>query len=147
MKKRNPLFVAAFPLILITLGYIPLVLMDAAGSEFSDSIGIVLFISLGLVFMGSAYTIYWLVVTARALRRETGLSIPNALLLIVPLGNYWWMWRYSQAAEAYVKNKQQAALTFVLIAALGSVGNGIIQDLYNKQLAIPPDPSSPLPTL
>jgi hypothetical protein len=133
MKKRNPIFVAAFPLLTISLSYVLLIILDATSSEQTSSMdGVFFLILFCLIVLGSAYTIYWLVSTARVLKRETSSPIPSAILIIVPLANYWWMWRYSQAAEMYVKNKQQAALIFVLIAALGSIGMGIVQDTFNK---------------
>jgi hypothetical protein len=146
MKKRNPIFVAAFPFVTVSIGYVLLVILDVTSSAQTSSMdGVFLLILSGLIMLGWAYTIYWSVSTARVLKRETSLNIPSAILIIVPLANYWWMWRYSQAAEVYVKNKQQAALIFVLIAALGSIGMGIVQDTYNK---IPEEASPPeQPTL
>lgn len=135
MKNRNPLFVAAFPYVTISLGYFVLVIWDAANED-SDSLssgeGLVLLVFFVMLLAGLVYTLYWLVSTARVLRRETTLTIPNSFLVVVPIANYWWMWRYSQATEVYLKEKQQSALIFLLIAALGSIGMGIVQDYFNK---------------
>ncbi len=136
MKRRNPIFVAGFPSIAIFIGYIGFFVfsfkyenvdVDGAG------LGLIAF-SLALIFWGVIYTLYWSVSTARALRAKTGMSIPNSFLLVVPFANYWWMWKYGQAAEKFVKNKVQAVLVFILIALLGAIGNAIMQDYYNKQL-------------
>lgn len=140
MKRRNPLFVAAFPYVVIFVGYLGLVILqnfDTSDETASPAMIISILFLVLLVFIGLFYTLYWLIATARTLRRETGLKIPFAILLIIPLANYWWMWRYSQAAGAYLKGKQQDALLFVLIALLGSIGNGILQDMFNKELDAP----------
>lgn len=135
MKKRNPIFVAGFPLISIFVGYIGFFTLGFKyeESDIDDAGVVMLLISLAFVFTGLIYTLYWSVSTARALRAKTGMPIPNSVLLIIPLANYWWMWKYGQAAEKFVKDKVQAVLVFVLIALLGSVGNAIMQDYYNKQ--------------
>jgi hypothetical protein len=146
MKKRNPLFVAVFPYATFSIGYFFLVVLDALNGE-TDELnggqGVVLILFMILIFAGLFYTVYWLVSTARVLRRETSLSIPNSFLIVVPIANYWWMWRYSQSAETYVKNKQQSALIFVLLAALGSIGMGILQDIYNKTELTQAQPHTP----
>lgn len=137
MKKRSPIFVAGFPLASILVGYSGLfVLAFKYGESEVDDAGVILIlVSVAIMFLGIVYTLYWLVSTARALRRQTGMSIPNSVLLIIPLASYWWMWKYGQASEKFVKNKVQAVLVFVLIALLGAVGNAIMQDYYNKQKA------------
>ncbi len=148
MKQRNPLFVAGFPYILIIIGYIGMQVVSFTQDEGSEPNGLLLvgiFAFLGLLFVGTAYTLYWLISTARVLRRETGQKIPYAILLVIPLANYWWMWRYSQAAEIYTKNKHEAALLFILIALLGSIGNGILQDVYNKTTEVPAPAPAPAP--
>lgn len=135
MKNRNPIFVAAFPYACILPGYIGLEIMVNrfdSGEEPEGAAAAMLLFFLVLFFAGMAYTIYWLISTARVLRRTTNMQIPNAILTIIPIASYWWMWRYSQAAEVYIKNKYQAALLFVLLAALGSIGMAILQDSYNK---------------
>lgn len=143
MKHRNPLLVAGLPYVLIFISYFSVYAIGftkESGEKFSSvDAGIMLF-CLALLVIGITYIYYWLISTARVLRRNTNDGIPNALLLIIPLANLWWMWRYSQAAETYTQGKQQAALVFILLAALGSIGMGILQDTYNK---MPSDSTTP----
>ncbi len=137
MKKRNPIFVAGFPSIAIFIGYIGLFILSFKyeNAEMDDAGVVLILASVSALLLGTIYTLYWSVSTARALRAKTGLGIPNSMLLLVPFANYWWMWRYGQAAEKYLKNKAQAVLIFILIALLGAIGNAIMQDYYNKQLS------------
>lgn len=135
MKHRNPLFVAGFPYALILVGYAGIVIvniMDQHKAGLNGTQIVALVVGAALIAVGLGYNYYWFITTARGLRSQTKAPIPTTWLIVVPLANYWWMWRYSQAVEAYTKEKLQAALAFLLIAALGSIGMGIIQDSYNK---------------
>jgi len=135
MKNRNPLFVAGFPYVLLFVSYVALNVFSLFSDNFENmtGIGLVILVTLvSLMLIALFYTFYWLLSTATVLRRETKQDIPIGLLLFIPFANYWWMWRYSQAAEVYIKAKYPAPLLFVLIALLGSVGNGIMQDTFNK---------------
>ncbi len=141
MKKRNPIFVAGFPSAAIFIGYIGFFVAgfksEDTGAEMDDATAVLFLVSAAVILVGLIYTLYWYVSTARALRRTTGLKIPNSFLLLVPFANYWWMWKYGQAAEKFVKNKVQAVLIFILIALLGAIGNAIVQDYFNKQSSTP----------
>ena len=135
MQKRNPIFVAGFPYLLITLGYMVMFALDLTGEttkEVPDSALFPMFGSLIMILVGLGYTIYWLASTAKVLRRKTKEKIPTSLLIVIPIASYWWMWRYSKAVEAYTHGKSQTALTFVLLVLLGPIGMGILQDIYNK---------------
>ncbi len=145
MKQRNPLFVAGFPYATAFVGYVGLRILvgTSEGNPDSTAALVGLLIMLALLLVGAGYFYYWLVYTARVMRREAQAVIPNALLLIVPLANLWWMWRFSQGVELYTKTKMQGALAFVLVAGAGSIGAGILQDTFNKQLAAPSAPTQP----
>lgn len=135
MKHRNPLFVAGFPYITTTIGYMSINLFEFADptkSQYTlaDTLGIIACFIFMLV--GSAYSLYWLIATAYTLKRIDKARIPTIFLLIIPLANLWWMWRYSDAAANFVQQKHPRALIFVLIVLLGPIGLGILQDIYNK---------------
>jgi len=135
MKNRNPLFVAGFPYIGFFIGYIGLNFLSVGteeGESLSASTVIGLVAAFALLLIGGIYVIYWLVDTAKVLRKETDEKIPNSFLIIVPLVSYWWMWRYSQAVEKYTKGKITGVVSFILLFLVGSIGMGILQDTYNK---------------
>ncbi len=141
MKLRNPLFVAGFPYTCWFIGYIVLNVIGGITDDSTDDFGtgmvIALIIALLVVIVSGFYSLYWLIDTARVLRRETGERIPLAILLVIPLANYWWMWRYGSAAEKYTSGKVQGVLGFILLALLGPIGMGILQDSYNKHSHLP----------
>ncbi|MDQ3123931.1 MAG: hypothetical protein M3Q14_04595 [bacterium] len=146
MQNRNPLFVAGFPYALIMIGYYVLLALDFAdgpSKEIQSSALFPMFGALIMIIVGAGYTLYWMISTARVLRRKTNERIPNAILLVIPFASYWWIWRYGKAVEVYTKGKTQSALTFVLLALLGPIGMGVLQDIYNKMPsnAVPSEPN------
>jgi len=135
MQRRNPLFVAGFPYGMFLIGYFSIQVMSYGLDQNEQLSNTGVWTMLGallIILIGTGYSLYWLISTAKVLRRETDEKIPLALLLVIPLVNYWWMWRYSAAAEKYTNGKAQTALSFVLLVLVGSIGMGILQDMYNK---------------
>jgi hypothetical protein len=77
------------------------------------------------------YSLYWLVKTKGEMNSR-GAQIPTAWLLIVPIVNYWWFWKYSEGVEQVTGGKLSGVLSFVLMLLLGMIGYAIIQDSFNK---------------
>ena len=82
------------------------------------------------------YSIYWQVKTKCELN-ENGASIPTAWLIIVPIANIWWLWKYAQGAAKVTNQKYSDAIFFILLFVLGSIGQAITQDAYNKMGGAP----------
>ena len=93
------------------------------------------------------YSIYWLVKTKGEMN-SLGAKIPTAWLIIVPLVNIWWMWKYSEGVEQVTGGKLNGVLAFVLLWLLGSIGGAIVQDSFNNNVsaAAASEPSTPEPT-
>jgi hypothetical protein len=87
-------------------------------------------IVLSLITCG-IYGIYWFVATKNEMV-DRGASIPTAWLVIVPLANIYWMWKWSEGVEHVTQGKSSAALTFVLVFLLGVIGVAIVQATFNK---------------
>lgn len=77
------------------------------------------------------YLLYWMVKTKGEMNRQ-GASIPTALLIIVPLVNIWWLWKYSEGVEKVTGGKTSGVLAFILLWLLGCIGAAIVQDSFNK---------------
>ncbi len=77
------------------------------------------------------YMLYWLVKTKGEMSSR-GADIPTAWLVIVPLVNIWWFWKYSEGVEKTTSGKMSGVLAFILLWLLGSIGAAIIQDGFNK---------------
>ena len=94
------------------------------------------------------YGIYWEVVTKGELVRK-GADIPTALLLIVPIANIWWAYKYCMGVEKVTNGKMSGVLALVLMLVLGVVGMAILQDAYNNvpaDVAQAPAPSPEVPS-
>jgi hypothetical protein len=80
------------------------------------------------------YGLVWQVKTKGEMNR-LGAGIPTAWLLIVPLVNIWWLWKYSEGVEKVTNGGMSGVLAFVLLFLLGVVGMAIIQNEFNKVAA------------
>jgi hypothetical protein len=102
---------------------------------------------LSLITLG-IYSIYWQVKTKGELKAQ-GADIPTAWLIIVPIANLYWIWKYSLGVEQVSKGKITAVLTLILLLLLSIVGMAILQSEFNKLGAAPaatPKPEAPAPT-
>ena len=77
------------------------------------------------------YSLYWLVKTKGEMVSK-GADIPTAWLLIVPIANIWWLWKYGEGVETVTNGKISGVLAFILLWILGTIGHAIIQDSFNK---------------
>lgn len=93
-----------------------------------------LVIVLTLITFG-IYGLVWTVSTKEELN-SSGAEIPTAWLLIVPIANIFWLWKYAQGVETVTK--QSAPTAFLLMFLLGpwfGIGYAIMQSNYNKHAA------------
>lgn len=85
---------------------------------------------LTLVTLG-IYGIYWEVSTKIEMNAR-GTKIPTAWLLIVPLVNIWWLWKYSEGVEQTINGQMPAVLVFLLMFFTGVIGIAILQHYFNS---------------
>jgi ABC-type transport system involved in cytochrome c biogenesis permease subunit len=77
------------------------------------------------------YGIVWEVKTKIEMNNK-GAEIPTAWLIIVPIVNIWWLYKYSEGVEKVTNGKMSAILCFVLIWVLGVIGMAIVQNEFNQ---------------
>jgi len=87
-------------------------------------------IVLTIVTLG-IYNIVWLA-RARGEMNALGANIPTTWLIIVPLANLWYLWKWSQGVEVVTKGKMGSVIAFLLQFLLGVIGDAIIQDSFNN---------------
>jgi membrane protease YdiL (CAAX protease family) len=84
------------------------------------------FVTLGI------YSLYWFVKTKGELNAK-GAQIPTAWLLIIPLVNIWWLWKYFEGAEQVTNKKVNSILMFVLgVFVTSLISMALCQDAYNN---------------
>lgn len=91
---------------------------------------VVLVILLSLFTFG-IYPLYWYVKTKDEMV-SLGASIPTGWLLIIPIANLYWIWKWSQGVEQVSRGQMSAAVTMLLMLLLGVIGTAIVQDTFNK---------------
>ncbi|NBX97646.1 DUF4234 domain-containing protein [bacterium] len=77
------------------------------------------------------YSIYWLVKTKGEMK-ALGADIPTAWLIIVPLVNFWWYWKYCKGVEQVTNGKLNGALAFIGFLVIGFIMSAIVQDSFNN---------------
>lgn len=82
------------------------------------------------------YYLYWMVKTKGEMN-EKGATIPSAWLIIVPIVNIWWLWKYSEGVGHVTNENLQGVLAFILLWLLGPIGGAIVQDSFNKVADLP----------
>ncbi len=93
-------------------------------------------IALSVITFG-IYGIVWQV-KVKGEMNELGAEIPTAWWLIVPIGNIWWIWKYSEGVEIVTKEKYPAGLAFILLSLTNIVGQAILQTEFNKIATVAP---------
>jgi len=82
------------------------------------------------------YAIYWLVQTKKEMN-GLGATIPTAWLLIVPIANFYWMYKYCEAFATVVKKDNNTILWFILYFLVGFIMPAIVQSELNKLAKTP----------
>ena len=85
------------------------------------------------IFTFGIYNIIWFVKTKNEMN-AIGADIPTAWLIIVPIANIWWMWRWSGGVEHATRGKLSQVIAFIVIALLSVIGVAIVQAELNKAI-------------
>lgn len=85
---------------------------------------------LSLITFG-IYGIVWYVKTKNEMNAR-GAQIPTAWLLIIPIVNIYWLWKYSEGVEVVTSKDMSNAVAFILLLLLGIIGMAIVQSKFNS---------------
>jgi len=78
------------------------------------------------------YTLYWFVSTKGELN-EKGATIPTAWLLIIPIVNIFWYYKYFEGAEQVTGGKVNSIMLFLVgLFVTNLISSAIAQDAYNN---------------
>ena len=101
----------------------------AAGSI----IFILVMITYALILVPIIYMVYWLVQTKAELKARGADEIPSSWLIIVPIANIYYIYKYAEGAEKVTKGKVTLILVLIIfIIAVPSIIMPICQSQYNK---------------
>jgi hypothetical protein len=90
---------------------------------------VALVIILSIITFG-IYALIWYVKTKGEMVKM-GADIPSAILIIIPIVNYYWLWKWSGGVEHVTRGKTSQAIAFILVFLLGIIGMAIIQSAFN----------------
>jgi hypothetical protein len=76
------------------------------------------------------YSLYWLVRTKTELN-DAGARIPTAFLLIIPLANLYWLWKFGEGVDYVTDRRMSTGVVFLLILFLDIIGSAIVQSQLN----------------
>ena len=78
------------------------------------------------------YAIYWAVSTKNEIN-TLGAKIPTGWLLIVPIANLYWVYKYCEGFAQKVKKDNNTLLWFILYILVGIIMPAIVQSELNKR--------------
>ncbi len=84
-----------------------------------------------MIFTFGIYAIVWLVKTKEEINSLGG-SIPTAWLIIVPIANIYWVWRYCEDFGKYVRKDDNGVMWFIIYVIIGIIMPAIVQSELNK---------------
>jgi hypothetical protein len=76
------------------------------------------------------YGVYWMISTKRDMN-SLGATIPNAFLMVIPIVNLYWFYKYSEG-YSIVKKDDHKVLWFFLFLIFGIVMPAMVQSELNK---------------
>jgi hypothetical protein len=88
------------------------------------------------IFTFGIYYIVWLVKTKGEMVR-LGADIPSCWLLIIPVVNIYWTWKFAGGVTHVTHGSNSQAVNFVLLWLISVIGAAIIQDSFNKIQGLP----------
>lgn len=81
------------------------------------------------------YLIYWIVKTKNEMK-SLGAEIPTAWLIIVPIGNLYFMYKYLESFSNFVKKDNNGVLWVLLTLAVPPLVIVVVQVELNKLAAV-----------
>ena len=92
---------------------------------------VVLMYILGIFTVG-IYFLYWYIKTKRDINENFGASIPTCWLLIIPIANIYWTYKFAEAYSLYVKRDDNTVLWALLFILVGIIVPALVQVELNK---------------
>jgi len=77
------------------------------------------------------YYIYWWISTKNDIN-SLGAKIPTGWLIIIPIANIYWIYKYSEGFSQQVKKDNNTLLWFIVSILVGIIMPAIVQSELNK---------------
>lgn len=96
---------------------------------------------LGIITLG-IYFIYWYIQAKREINENFGSEIPTCWLLIIPIANIYWMYKFAEAYSLNVIKDDNKALWALLFILVGIIVPAVVQLELNKYVGKPISPKT-----
>ena len=77
------------------------------------------------------YALFWFVRTKTEMNSR-GAKIPTAWLLLIPIVDIYWLFKFSQGVDHVTGGRMSAAAAFLLSLFLSTIGYAVIQSSLNS---------------
>lgn len=78
------------------------------------------------------YGLIWLVKSKDEMNQQ-GAGIPTAWLIIIPIVQLWWIWKFAEGVGKVTQGEMAGGLAFILLLLTGNIGMAVIQNSFNKR--------------
>ena len=103
----------------------------AFGPSLTDRVVALDMMTVIIVAFCGVYAIFWLYWTKQEMVAR-GADIPTLWLVIIPIVNFYWLWKWAEGVEKVTRKRMSSAGTFVLSWLLGSIGYAVVQSKFNE---------------
>jgi hypothetical protein len=94
---------------------------------------------LGFLTLG-IYFIYWYIESKTEINENFGTDIPTCWLLIIPIANIYWMYKFAEAYSLYIIRDDNKALWALLFIFVTIIVPAVVQIELNKFVGKPMPP-------
>ena len=77
------------------------------------------------------YGLYWMIQTKNEINEKGG-DIPTAWLIIIPIANFYWLWKYVEQWHAIAKPEQELMMVILVYLIFSPLAIYWIQVALNK---------------
>ncbi len=85
-----------------------------------------------LIFTFGIYSLYWFWRTQKELEEKYKVKLPHSILIIIPIANLYWLYKYCEIFSNKVKKDKSPLLWFLLFIFVPIIPPLIVQSEYNK---------------
>ena len=85
-----------------------------------------------LIFTTGIYGLYWFWKTKNELEEDYNVKLPAAVLLIIPIANLYWLYKYCDVFAKKVKNENSGVVRFLIFIVVPIIPIILVQSEYNK---------------
>ena len=89
-----------------------------------------------LIFTFGIYQLYWFWKTKNELEEEFKVKLPHSILIIIPIANLYWLYKYCDVFAKKVKNEKSGVVWFLIFILVPIIPPIIVQSEYNKLVDI-----------